>query len=523
MTCWVSEGFSLTKAEAVGAISKSIDEHLSHTELQEGYPLPLLSHWNTGQLVDGFTPQFQLQILQQGIPLLPWVQLPVPSFQKSSHLKAPNKAYYRNVLRLIRDDHLPLSLVSTQWERLLLESPEFNNDLHATTPYPGAKEKVLSPFGPISDWRRVGLRWARTPELQFLISEYQDPPLVIFLSNNEQPKLRWYQVQSHREWLKKQILGDGSGLFSKKDFFELWKKRYQSLIDGFRQGLNEPSWQKASRFIGYNNFVPTSLGRWKGWHKYSDHFGAEIAPWTKVWQGANVPYYLHDWNNIDDTGTWSPQVEAMGWQPLMETTRRNRQSFWYELSIWDGYNERNPKDKRFFFRRKGEKFNTQRYQGLVRYGLWLTRPNVLREFRHWNQDRIAVFEFFNTAAQSVSEVHDNKVLSRFWKNGKILANEDVQHPFDKLLPDVVSNHARWFNYHSSAEASADSQRVRAFSLVMKSPQNDYLVYAYSPVTDEKIVEVLVGDVGKVPVPLFRGGSFHLVKPEVNGVFMERVL
>src|SRR5271169_3286924 len=43
-----------------------------------GRPLPLAAHWNTGQFPTGFTPDYQMQMIDKGHFLLPWFQLPSP-------------------------------------------------------------------------------------------------------------------------------------------------------------------------------------------------------------------------------------------------------------------------------------------------------------------------------------------------------------------------------------------------------------------------------------------------------------
>ena len=54
----------------------------------------------------------------------------------------------------------------------------------------GKRMPKLSPFGPVEAWREVGRKWTTTPELKKLQQQYPEPPLIIFLSNNEHAKLR---------------------------------------------------------------------------------------------------------------------------------------------------------------------------------------------------------------------------------------------------------------------------------------------------------------------------------------------
>ncbi len=42
----------------------------------QGKPLPLVSHWNMGSYGKGWTPQYQVQLLDKGHHILPWLAWP---------------------------------------------------------------------------------------------------------------------------------------------------------------------------------------------------------------------------------------------------------------------------------------------------------------------------------------------------------------------------------------------------------------------------------------------------------------
>src|SRR5262249_37734659 len=51
-------------------------EALRPNDSSDGRPLPLVAHWNTGTEENGFSPDYQMRMIDQGHYLLPWFQMP---------------------------------------------------------------------------------------------------------------------------------------------------------------------------------------------------------------------------------------------------------------------------------------------------------------------------------------------------------------------------------------------------------------------------------------------------------------
>ena len=225
----------------------------------EGRPLPLAGHWNTGDAPDGFSPSYQLNLIEKGHHLLPWFSLPPPNSMSPFFLKP-----FKRVAQL----GLPMSFISTQWERLLSDEkryftlpPKQNPNLLTLS---GRIVSKVSPFGPVKPWREVGTEWTKRNLVKRLQEVYPNPPLVLFISNNEHRKLQWPEVASSLRYRQK-YPGTHSDDFKRKVVGDGWITRYRALQDGMRNGLINSSWENVSRFIGYGSVGLAAFGRWGGW------------------------------------------------------------------------------------------------------------------------------------------------------------------------------------------------------------------------------------------------------------------
>src|SRR5690606_31585169 len=97
---------------------------------------------------------------------------------------------------------------------------------------------------------------------------YPDPPLVLFVSNNEHKKLSWIDVEQDVRYLRTYGSGRDDD-FKRKVVAEAWITRYRALQEGMREGLESPVWQERVIFVAYDNFGPSEHGRIENWKQYS--------------------------------------------------------------------------------------------------------------------------------------------------------------------------------------------------------------------------------------------------------------
>lgn len=493
---------------------------------KEGRPLPLVGSWQcghyTGPACAGWRPENQLLLIEQGHYLLPWFNHPgfvdLPTDPKDFFFE-----YYEGAIKRARELKLPITFVASQWESGLSAKPYIELPPGENPNVVTVDEKILpqvSPFGPVGPWREIGIKHTDNPQMKKLQEWYPDPPLVIFLSNNEHSKLQWTNVEEDRRYLEQYGKGRDDD-FKRKVVGDGWIERYRALQEGLRSGLVNPKWKKAAMFVGYESFGPPHLGRWGGWPTYSLHCRGRIDPSPLMWDGGSPSYYTHNWNPSTDCNVWSPQVEFQNLMFMQKEAYKLNPKYWLEVSIWDGYAPGEANDKRKFYANLGQTFTPERYEGFVQFGMWLMRPRAVREFRGWTQPWEENKAYFLAIVDAVDRVHQNATLRQWWRKGELVPNRAHKHHYEVGIPAEYKDTDRWF----LLDASANTQEypwetfwpvnVFSLSLVQGKPGNrEWLVYAHSPLGERKDVEITIPDYGKIKVDVSVGGSFyHVVEAE----------
>ncbi|MGA2618917.1 MAG: LamG-like jellyroll fold domain-containing protein [Thermoguttaceae bacterium] len=508
-----------------------------------GRPLPLAAHWNSsGADNEGFTPQYQLQLIRQGRHLLPWLGWPPTDRSIDENFK-PNdpgrqkyidgqiKAYEPVVKELARL-RLPLSFLATQWESELSYDKAFL-DLPAdknpnVVGLDGKVQPRVCPFGPVGPWREAGRRWTDNLFMKRIQQWYPDPPLVLLISNNEHGKLTWSEVEQSPRYLAKYGRGRTDD-FKRKVVGDGWIERYGALLEGMRAGLVSQPWKKNVRFVGYEAFAPVHFGRWSGWKEYSLITAGRLDPFPFCWDGGSPSYYLHNWMALTDYTLWSPQVESMNWVFALKDVYRVRPEFWFELSTWDGDQPGQSNDKRMFYARQGQPFTPERYEGFVQFGLWLTGARSVREFRGWLETVEYAGPYFDSIVRAVDRIYDNQVLQKFWRKGSLVANHGRKHPYQFDIPPEYKDVDRWFLLDTSltprelrseefdnARPPASQTEIPVFALVMvlgSPPNREWLVLANAPRRARPGVEITVPEYGEITVDVPQSGSFYHVREQ----------
>lgn len=483
-------------------------EALLPNDSELGHPLPLAAHWNAGLFPTGFTPDYQMQMISKGHYLLPW-------FQLSSPLESPlPDAYYRSAIQRAAALNLPISFISTQWESVLTYDPGYFNlppDQNPNVVGPdGSIQQKVDPFGPIAPWSAVGGRWSKNALVQKLQGWYPNPPLVMFISNNEHPKLEWYEVMTAKRYVdlyglgrddnfKRQVVGNG------------WISLYRALEGGMRDGLIPGPWSQNARFVGYMAFGPSGFGRWDGWINYSLYTPGRIEPWPLAWDGVSPPYYLYGSDGITDYQVWSPQVESMNWIFMLADACRLNPGFWFEFSTWDGGST-----KRDYFASLRQTYSPERYGGMVKFGMWLIRPRLVREFRMFDDTVAGAEPYFLSIVKAVDSVHNNPLLRKFWRSGQIVTNRAQKHPYQDNVPDEYRTIDRWFLLDTNLDpprpwSLTTPLPVYSLALVLgQPPEREWLVYAYPPLGPTTKVVVTLPDYGPITVNALPSGAYYHV-------------
>jgi hypothetical protein len=478
-----------------------------------GRPLPLAAHWNTGQLPTGFTPDYQMHMIDQGHYLLPWFQLPSPGST------APGDQYFEGAIKKAAALNLPISFVSTQWEQQLTLDPAYFSLPADQNPnvvgMDGTIQQELDPMGPADPWRAVGISWTSNSELQKLQQWYPAPPLVIFVSNNEAGKLQWYDAETSRRYVAKFGLGRDDN-FKRKVVGDGWTPLYRALQGGMRDGLGH--WSRNATFIGYDAFGPSFFGRWDGWMVYSLYAPGRIDPSPLAWDGCSATYYLVNWSPITDYQVWSPQIESMNWILMLNEAYALNPGFWFEISTWDG-----DAPEREYFASQGQTYTPDRYGGMVKFGMWLLRPRVVREYRNYNDTVADAGPYFLSVMAAVDAVHTNPILRKFWRNGVLVDNPAYLHPYQSIIPGEYQTAKRWFLLNAALDpphpwSLYTGLPVYALALVLgQHPQREWLVYTFSPLGPQIGVSVTLPDYGPIKVDATPAGCYYDVVEATSSI------
>lgn len=477
-------------------------------------PLPLAASWNTGHYKpgEGYNPDWQLEMIESDHHMLLTI-----------HYSGPEAAindwwlqYCQGALRKAAEKRLPICLGCTQWEASLYGLEKYYNLPPQENPCwvdtEGKVQKAVSPFGPVKWWRQLGREWTETPLMKAMQEWYPHPPYVIMLSNNEARDLRWHQAEQSQRYM--QQYGQGkSDDFKRKVVGDGYMERYKALLDGIREGLEQ--WSEKAIFVGYGGAM-LHFGRWQGWKQYSLSIPGRIAIIPYVWGGCSPSYYVNDWQGNSDCTGYCPQVESMNLVFQQRWYQQINPNFFWELSTWF-----DPKwiEK---MKEKGQSFPPERYRGYVTWGLWMTKPRVVRHFTGWTILREDNRHKYQQVMEAVDHIHNNSTLAEFWQYGHLVANATRKHPYQSDIPEEFEDTPRWYALNTNLDPwqSHDVVSSAFLNLEVKvwaqahvmgeQPKRRWLVYAHAPLGREEGVEIEIPDYGAIKMDISQAGSYYVV-------------
>lgn len=503
---------------------------------QAYHPLPLIASWNTSTwwnydpqiagLEPGYSPLWQLDMIDQGNYFLPWLKLPDPIDSCPPGQPCVNFAdYLAPPLRRAASHNLPISFISTQWERLLSEDPSYlqlpeidnpnaiGNDGELLLNSSG--DPQIAPFGSLEPWYQVGKKWASSSYMRQAQSWYPDPPKVLFISNNEHAKIWWHQLDQEKRFVD--LYGTNTDdTFKRQIMAQGWEVRYKELFRGFRDGLVNQSWKDNSVFIGYNAFGPHFFGRWSGWHTYANYIPGQIDAHPNYWEGGTPELYL--WPNRRDNQVVGPLVGSMNWLFMQQEAWGINPDFWFETSVWSG-NQTTLDD----YTNANQTLTPGRYQGFVTYNMWLTRPRVVREYRDYSETRETMLPWLEPLIDSVNLIHTHPTLTSFWRDSQLVVNVEATHPYQSNIPADYAEIKRWYHLTTNLDpampwtATTDFPVITLARVQHSSPNRQWLVYAYAPMGDQVDVTVSIPDYQDIILDINLNGSYFLVNEAENAI------
>jgi hypothetical protein len=101
--------------------------------------------------------------------------------------------------------------------------------------------------------------------------------------------------------------------------------------------------------------------------------------------------------------------------------------------------------------REGQQISPQRYGGFVKYGMWVTRPRVVREFSLSTQRRSEYIDELTQVMEAVNQVYRDPVLTSFWQDSELVWNESRPHPYRNDIPPEYRDRPRWLQLKTNFE------------------------------------------------------------------------
>ena len=502
-----------------------------------GRPFPLAATW--APLQHNFSPDYQIKLIKEGHHLLLCFHWPYADTQwgdanhalpKYVQMRLDNfEKHFAPALREAARLKLPISFQKFQFEMELTSDkkyfdlpPEKNPNVIGLD---GKVQRMVDPMSPIESWKQLGEEHVTSACMKLAQEIYPDPPLVIFLSNNEHPVLNFHDAEKSQRYLDKYGKGKDAG-FRAKVFAEELTKHYRALTEAMRSGLTSETWKKNVKFVAYDNFGPREFGRYGGWVGAAGFsLDSGKMTWQHLgWDGGSPSYYSDDWAGfLTDYTSGSTQVETMNWVFMLNDVYKENPNFWFELSTWDGDQNGINGKRSQYAGRGGQLYDADRYQGMLQYGLWLTRARALRDFRY--MESLAYAESYYLAnVKAVDQVYSSPVLQKFWRKGELVFNPNRKHPYQAALTDELKKRERWFLLETNLESPAKDwglyTEIPVFPLALvlgQEPQREWLVFAHAPRGARTDVTVKLPGYGDIVINASVTGSFYHVKEQGKSV------
>ncbi|RLA77537.1 MAG: hypothetical protein DRG78_17205, partial [Epsilonproteobacteria bacterium] len=476
------------KTEALKAFSNS-----------SKYSLPLLSHWNVGipELTDAMNPMYMIDRIEQGEHILvSWKLDPY-------YADTIGVSYYEESIKKAAELQLPLVFILPAPESALTKDSYYKNISKEDNPNVVDKDNnildKLSPFGPDNKWKEVGGQWSTTPLMSQLQEWYPNPPLVIFISEDEADKLSYKEVNiASRYWecyseCSPEMKGDN---YKRTLLGGKWIEKYRQMQNGFKEGFTKLAWKNNVKFMSYNNFS-SDFGKSANWIDNATATNQYINLWPLTVDGATIDFDLT--GSKSDTTANSPHVLANNLPFMLKEAKSKNQNpnFAYQLSIDDS----------------SKITDIAQYRGLSQFALWFLRPSIIRQ-KSSATIRTELEPMFKELADSVEFIHNNTELAEFWKDGKLVSNGSSY--LNTNILKQYKNDLRWFLLDVDVNPKkpwSDSTEIKVWAFAItkgETPNREWLIYAQSPEGALSNATINIPEYENILVDSSKDGNFYIL-------------
>lgn len=515
----------------------------------KGRPLPLAGSWNTEQ----WGPAYFRALIEQGHHVLltftdpsglaERAYLTADGRQKTLGMERAASAlaeYYRPGLEYARRHKLPICFRGWNWaasvtghqeKRIQLGKQTIPDTARANALIDGQlNERFTDPFGPVAAWQEWGRFWLGNELMKQIQAIYPEPPLVIFLNNNEAGEiLTSAGVEKYDRFIAKYGKEARSREFMDKAVREGYEQRYAAMFAAAKEAATAAAWKTNLRFIAYNTLAGTAyIGNGK-----QPNPGIGFEPekgWTKwrIYDGSMPELYDNDWQpGKMDIRPDGMQAEAGNYYSMQARVFAERPDFFWTTISWDGgvpsavFRGRRATSKPYRYALAGERWDLPRYEGWVQFSLWATRPRLAYEFRAGEPLDAVRKGTWLALLNSVDRPWKNKLLQEFWRFGELVPNT-AERPWHDELPDDappwLKELNRWYLLTCDANPSRETwekgTKLTAFAQALvlgKEPTRRWLINAHAPAGGLSNVKVQLPGYGEVELPVVtRSGAFYVL-------------
>lgn len=541
-----------------------------------GRPLPAAGHWNTGpdfnRLIDrltespggvtplwreGWSPSYMAGQIRQGKRVL--ISFADMSNATTTYYEANNPArlesffdyYVRPALEYAKQHQLPIGFVGWNWENQVAWSGPQSGQGTAWLLRNGQPTTQVDPLSPISVWSNWGTQWMGSAMLRRIQEIYPNPPLVWFFNNNEGGLLHAASELGTNADRFNALHPGVTDLAARAAIIRQgYTERYAAMLGAARASFLSEAWRTNTRFVAYNAWTEAVLGRgsfypvgdgtdlWfdpaadKGYRNWALYDGALPEFYDNQWQGEKTDY-----------SPWSPQMESFNLTALQDKVFGERPNFYFSSIAWEGGRSDISFSKVNNYITGGfgagtQRWDADRYQGMLQFGLWVMRPRDFREFRGTDPLDGYNASTWGAVLNATEHVWNNATLRDYWRFGTLVPNATATatlngHYFDNnaAWPTWLKNTPRWFLLTSNAnpaeatwdrnQNNAPSIKLRVMAIALRrgsAPDRRWLVYAHAPLGAVAGSQVTIPDFGPVTLDYVpQSGSFFEVRESGGAV------
>ncbi|MFW6133088.1 MAG: LamG-like jellyroll fold domain-containing protein [Planctomycetota bacterium] len=521
----------------------------------EGRPLPLTGSWNIGRWyqqpwkgwggggdhtrkpgVDtpkprAWDPTYFTELIEQGRHVLPTFPDPMTRGAPEGELVRLGVSF-EPALEYCARHKLPIAFRDWNLADVVAQHEKhkeggYSNDQTARFIKDGKQlGRKASPIGDIERWREFGRAWGGSGFIKAMAEIYPDPPLIVYLNNNEAGKVRVGDLNDSATRFVTRHGADVSKEEKAEILHEGYRERYHATFDAAREAAPE-GWADAMTYVAYNAFPWPKLRHETPLHVEDPaDLPQQFHEWT-YFDGAIPENYMNNWQvgrGKTDFSSWSPQAEATTYYPMSQAVFEADPDYYFAMIGWEGGvpgrsgSPPNAYATGDFGGGAVKKWDFDRYEGMVQFGLWAARPRVLREFRGGATRDAYYQKTWEVYLDIVDRVWKTPDLQPFWKYGELVENpEIIWQPSNQ-----GAQLKRWYLLHSDVNPPADtwpqiwkssSIKLRVFPMAIElgeAPERRWLLYAHAPLGAVAQAPITLPGYGEVTVDVSRSGSFYIV-------------